>query len=196
MKLGKPALVAVGAIATAIAFCGVLLSTQAAFTARETAGTLPITAGRLTVELTTTPPGRERISVDLSSVGPDLMWPDTGALPLSLHNTGDLDGVFTRLETTEVHDSGAAPTPLSRVLEVAISGDAGQDWADPALPWRRVATAAEPHGRVIASDLGDLPADSTRTVYLKVRFTAEGEQTAYAAATAGFRLAFTVEQRL
>ncbi|WP_133741563.1 hypothetical protein [Actinorugispora endophytica] len=196
MRLRKPALVAVSAVAVIAAICGVLLSTQAAFTARTTGATLPITAGRLAVELTTSSGTREPVSVDLSEVGPEMMWPEADSLPISLDNTGDLDCVLTRLETVEVRDGGPEGAPqLSRVLEVAVSGDPAQDWHDPALEWHRVATEAEPEGRSIASELGDLPVGATRTLYLKVRFGAD-EAAAYSASTAAFRLVVTVRQLL
>lgn len=195
-KLRKPVLVAVSVSATAVALCGVLLSTHAAFTARTTAESLPISAGRLTVELRTSIE-QERIVVDFSEVGPDLMWPPSGTLAVELRNTGDLDGVVSTLETVRVVDEGPADAaPLSRALEIAVSDDVDQDWHDPALRWRRVSDTSEPDGRVVASDLGELPVGTTRTAHLRLRFSAVDDEAAYAGSTAEFRLVATVTQAL
>ncbi len=72
MRLRKPVLVA-ASVAAAAAACGVLVTTQAAFTTQTTAGELPVSAGRLAVALTTSLTGQDPILVDLSEVGPDLM---------------------------------------------------------------------------------------------------------------------------
>ena len=106
MRLRKPVLVAASVAAAAAAACGVLVTTQAAFTTQTTAGELPVSAGRLDVALTTSLTGQDPILVDLSEVGPDLMWPEDGALAVSLRNTGTLDGVISGLETVEVADGG------------------------------------------------------------------------------------------
>ncbi|MEY9214602.1 hypothetical protein NI17_018960 [Thermobifida halotolerans] len=197
MKLRKPVLVAVSVAAAATAVCGVLVTTQAAFTAHTTAGSLPISAGRLDVELFTSSGGQEPILVDFSEVGPDLMWPTEGAFSVSLRNTGDLAGVVSSLETVEVADDGPGGAgPLSRVLEVAVSADPGQDWHDPALVWRQVATDLEPDGRVIASELGELPVEATRDLYLKLRFVGVDDTGAYTGTTTEFRLVATVTQAL
>lgn len=140
MRLRKPVLVAAAAAATTAAVCGVLLTTHAAFTTRTAAGALTVSAGRLNVELTTSQAGQEPIRVDLSDVGPDLMWPPENALTVSLRNTGTLDGVISALETVEVADDGpAGSAALSRALEVAVSTDPAQNWHDPALTWERIA---------------------------------------------------------
>ncbi|KUP98123.1 hypothetical protein [Thermobifida cellulosilytica] len=193
-RLGGPALAAASVAAAAAAVCGVLVTTQAAFTARTATEALPVSAGRLDVALTTSLSGAGPVRVDFSEAGPDLMWPEEGAFTVSLRNTGDLDGRISALETVEVVDGGTAGSgALSRALEVAVSTDPGQDWHDPALRWEPVADQAAPEGRVVASDLGSLPVGQTRTVHLRLRFTG-GEETASTGATVSFRLAATVTQ--
>ncbi|UPT22326.1 hypothetical protein FOF52_16255 [Thermobifida alba] len=197
MRLRKPVLVAASVAAAAAAVCGVLVTTQAAFTTQTTAGELPVSAGRLDVALTTSLTGQDPILVDLSEVGPDLMWPEDGALAVSLRNTGTLDGVVSGLETVEVADGGpGGSAALSRVLEVAVSADPGQDWHDPALTWERIAAEAAPGGRAVASGLGGLPVGQTRTIHLKLRFADVSDIDAYAGTTTSFRLVATVTQAL
>ncbi|GLU47137.1 SipW-dependent-type signal peptide-containing protein [Nocardiopsis ansamitocini] len=194
MRLKKPTLVAISAVAAAAALCGIILGTQASFTAQTSGSPQPVTAGRLSVELSTSPGGGDTITIDFTEADPGDVWPRNGAFALTLTNTGDLDGTLTRLESIEVSDTGTPP--LSRTLEIASSTRAAQDWNDPVLTWRRIATGAEPSGRPIPTDRLALPAGQDRVLYLKVRLADAGDDRDHTESSTGFRLKVTVEQQV
>ncbi|GAA3736743.1 hypothetical protein HDA32_005529 [Spinactinospora alkalitolerans] len=194
MRLSRPVLAGIGAVAVAGAIGGAVLGTRASFTAEADSGALPVTAGELDVALRTGPAGAVRI--DFGDAGPGRMWPESGAFELELSNTGDIDGVVSELATATVSDrTPEGAEPLSRALEVAWSDRSRQDWSDPGLEWEPVATAEQADGRTIGSDLGELEEGRTRTLYLKVRFAEDRDAADYAGSTSDFRLTATVRSR-